>query len=171
MLQSFYLVTGIPILQLFIDLIPSSVASKNWSELEASLYCLGAFSDCVHDHDQRDEYLDKIFSPELLTLFSTSNNDIPNRTMLSFLECLVKGYSDYFKNRTQILPIILNVVFEAANSPALAKTASETIMHLCSDCRTILVPELGAFLQHYGTIASNPTLDSEIKARIVEGKC
>jgi hypothetical protein len=60
-------------------------------------------------------------------------------------------------------------VFEATGAPSLSKVASRAIEKLCSDCRSILVPELGAFLQHYRSIASNPSLDATVKEAVMEG--
>jgi hypothetical protein len=168
LLQQFFLTTGIPLLQVFIDLIQKSAASKNWAEFEASSYCLGWFPDSIGDDPLRDEYLDKVFTPSLLDLFTDPQNEIPAVTVKGFLELII-GYSEYFKHRPQALPEILACVFKATSSPSLAKKASKAIMKLCSDCRTILLPELGAFLQQYSNIASNYSLDGAVKEAVTEG--
>ncbi|KAG4414230.1 hypothetical protein IFR04_012636 [Cadophora malorum] len=168
LLQQFYLTTGIPLLQVFIDLLQGSTTTRNWAELEASMFCLMWFADCVYDAPQRDDYLAKVFSPSLLSLIGDPNQQVPTRAMKSFLD-LVIAYPDYFKHRPANLPAVLNIVFAATGSTALAKTASRSIMKLCSDCRTILLPELGAFLQHYGNIASNYSLDATVKEAVMEG--
>ncbi|KAK0099684.1 hypothetical protein ONS95_013423 [Cadophora gregata] len=168
LLQQFYLTTGIPLLQFFIDLLQNSTVTRNWAESEASMYCLMWFADCVYDTPQRDDYLDKLFTPSLLTLIGDSEQQVPTRAMKSFLD-LVIAYPDYFKHHPTNLPAVLNIVFSATSSTALAKTASRSIMKLCSDCRTILIPELGAFLQHYGNIASNYSLDGTVKEAVMEG--
>jgi hypothetical protein len=168
LLQQFFLTTGIPLLQVFIDLIQKSAASKNWAELEASIYCLGGFSDTSSEDPLRDEYLDKVFTPSLLDLFTGPHKELPRPTMQSFLDLII-CYSEYFKHRTQALPKVLTFVFQATSSPSLAKKASKAITRLCSDCRKILLPELGAFLQQYSSIASNYSLDGSVKESIMEG--
>ena len=168
LLQQFFLTTGIPLLQVFIDLIQKSAASKNWAELEASIYCLGWYPDSIADDPLRDEYLDKVFTPALLDLFADPQNKVPSLTMKGFVDLII-GYSEYFKHRPQALPKVLTFVFDATGSPSLAKRASKAIMKLCSDCRIILLPELGAFLQQYSNIASNNALDGSVKEAIMEG--
>ena len=168
LLQQFFLTIGMPLFQVFIDLIHKSAASMNWDELEASIYCLGSFADTVSEDSLRDEYLDKVFTPALLDLFTDPQTEVPRVTMQSFLD-LVIGYSEYFKERRQALPKVLTFVFQATSSPALAKKASKAIMRLCSDCRKILLPELGAFLQQYSNIASNYSLDGSVKEAVMEG--
>jgi hypothetical protein len=168
LLQQFFLTIGMPLFQVFIDLIQKSATSKNWAKLEASIYCLGGFSDTVSEDPLRDEYLDKVFTPSLLDLFTDPQTEVPRLTMQSFLDLII-GYSEYFKNRTQALPKVLTFVFQATSSPGLAKKASKAITRLCSDCRKILLPELGAFLQQYSSIASNYSLDGFVKEAVMEG--
>ncbi|PBP17057.1 importin [Diplocarpon rosae] len=168
LLQQFYLTTGISLLQIFVNLIQNSSTTKKWAELEASTYCLACFADCISDDPQRDEYLDKVFAPSLISLFADPGKEVPSRAMKGFLD-LVIIYPEYFQHRPSNLPSILNIVFGATSLSSLAKTASKAIMKLCSNCRTILLPELGAFLQHYGNIASNYSLDGTVKEAVMEG--
>jgi hypothetical protein len=167
LLQQFYLTTGIRLLQVFIDLIHKAVETRNWAELEASVYYLCSFPDCVAEDAQRDEYLDKAFTPSVLSMFA-QQNQVPTRAMKAFLD-LITLYADYFQKRPNLLPGVLNIVFEATGAPSLSKVASRAIEKLCSDCRAILVPELGVFLQHYRNIASNASLDATVKEAVMEG--
>lgn len=168
LLQQFYLTTGISLLQVFISLMQASTTTKNWSEIEASTYCLSWFADCISDDAQQDAYLAQIFTSELVALFVDPRKEVPTRAMKGFLD-LVSVYADYFGRRHSQLPSVLNIVFEATSATALAKTASKSITKLCSDCREVLKPELGAFLQHYNNIASNYALDSTVKEAVMEG--
>lgn len=168
LLQQFYLTTKIPLLQIFIDQIHEYSKTKSWPELEASMYCLSWFADSVEHNPERDDYLEQVFNPSIMTLFSDPNNQVPTRAMKGFLD-LVSPYTDYFQHRPAQLPVLLNIVFEATGSLALTKTASRAIMKICSDCRTILLPELGTFIQYYSNIAENETLEPTVKASIMEG--
>lgn len=168
LLQQFYLTTKIPLLQIFIDQICEFTETKSWSELEASMFCLSWFADSTADHPERDEYLDKAFNSSVMALFANPESQVPTRAMKGFLD-LVYPYTDYFQRRPAQLPVLLNIVFEATGSLALAKTASRAIMKICSDCRTILLPELETFLRQYGNIATNDTLEPAVKASIMEG--
>lgn len=167
LLQQFYLIEGIPLLEVFIDLSEQSIESRNWTELEASLYCLTSFADCTTGNEHRDDYLSRIFGPSVFTLFINSRTDIPIRTMQSFLS-LIQHYPDYFRRKADNLPNALNIAFGALHFPALAKTASRTIVDLCSDCRNILVPELGAFLQQLSSMNLN-SVEGSVKEGVMEG--
>jgi hypothetical protein len=81
---------------------------------------------------------------------------------------LIREYSEYFERYTGILPQVLNIVFASAVNPYLAKNASWAIKELCSKCRTILVPELGVFLQQLANMSSF-SLDSHVKEGIIQG--
>ena len=168
LLQQFELIIGISLLSYFIDLANASIRTGNWAELEASMFCLAQFPDCIANEDQCDYYLGQTFSPSLFALLSRPGIEVPTRTMQSFLT-LVDGYPDYFERHTQYLPNALNIVFGATNSPALAKTASRTIVELCSSCRQTLVPELDAFLEQYSKIALLDSIDSHVKEGVTEG--
>ena len=166
LVENLYIITGIPILSVFIDLSHQSMRSGNWAELEASLDCLANFPDCISEHSERDTYLGRVFSPELLELFSASNAEIPIRAMQAFIQ-LVNGYADYFARHTANLPRVLNLAFSAVSSPGLSQTASEMIVKLCGDCRTILIPELAAFLQQYSNM-THSSLSTRAKQSIFQ---
>jgi hypothetical protein len=168
LLQQFELIAGIPLLSLFIDRVNASISTGNWAELEASLFCLAQFPDCIAKEDQRDHYLYQAFSPSLFALLSTPETEVPARTMQAFLT-LIDGYADYFERHTQYLPNVLNIAFGATDSPTLAKIASRAIVEICSSCRQILIPELDAFLEQYSNIAVLGSIDSHAKEGIMEG--
>lgn len=167
LLGQFFLISDIPILNVFIDLTQQSIASKNWTELEASLYCISRFADCISKHAEEDQYLSRVFDPSLLSLL-TNEPDIPVRTIHVFLS-LLREYSEYFERYSELLPQVLNVVFRSTISPSLAKNASWAIVELCSKCRNILVPELAAFLQQLGAMIDTHSLDSSVKEGIMQG--
>jgi hypothetical protein len=166
-IENYYLITGIQILDVFVDLSQQSIITGNWAELEASLYCLALFADCVSSDERCDEYLHKVFDPPLLSIFSNPPTDFPVQTMKTFLS-LFSGYAEYFQRHADSLPIALNIAFGAISTPVLAKSASHTIVKLCSDCRTVLVPQLGAFLQQFNNM-THASLDSNVKEGIMEG--
>jgi hypothetical protein len=168
LLQQFYLITKIPILDMFIILANKAAESRSWEELEASLFCLACFSDTIGDTEPRDDYLDKVFTAQIFSLFSNAPEEIPVRTMQSFL-LLVDGYADYFEQNTTYLPSVLNIVFGTLGSSALSYKASRTIQKLCSDCRKLLVPELNSFIRQYQSLNANSSVDKHAKEAIMEG--
>ena len=101
LVENLYIIIGIPILSVFIDLTQQSMISGNWVELEASLDCLRNFPDCIAGHPERDAYLGRVFSPSLFELFTAPVTEIPTRAMQAFL-VLINGYADYFATHTEI---------------------------------------------------------------------
>lgn len=165
-LESFYVIPGISILSVFIDLAEQSISTGNWTELEASLDCLANYPDCIWEDPQRDAYLDRIFSPALFELFLRPIAEIPSRALQTFL-VLLRGYGGWFATHTENLPKALNLAFSTLDSPALAKTASQMIVDICGECRTILIPEIGAFLQQFSNMAHS-SLDSHVKEATIQ---
>lgn len=167
LLQQFYLIEGISLLDVFINLSQQSIKSGNWTELEASMYCLASFADCITGDENRDEYLSRIFEPSVFVLFTNSPADVPTRAMQTFLT-LIQHYPDHFRRKPENLPSALNIAFGALRFPILARTASRTIVDLCSDCRNILIPELGAFLQQLSSMTFD-SVEGSAKEGVMEG--
>lgn len=168
LLQQSYTQTGPVLFSMYVDLILHSVQSEAWAELEASLYCLKAFPDCVtSDEEVCDDLLDKVFGSSIFSLFTDPEKGMPPRARQTFLD-LIASYSDYFERHTKYLPNALDILFKAIESlPALAERASKSISSLCSACRGLLVPEVGVFLQQYSKFAHVSLLDSLVKERIL----
>lgn len=167
MLEHIYLVTGIQILDMFIDGSRQSINTGNWMELEASLYCISRCTDCLTNDPKGDEYLNKVFEPSLFSALANPTTEIPVQTMKTFLS-LFSDYADYFARHTDILPAALSIAFGAISSQALAKSASSAIVMLCSECRSILIPELDAFLQQLSN-TPRASLASNVKEGILQG--
>jgi hypothetical protein len=123
--------------------------------------------DCVSGkEDDRDACLRTIFMPEVFYVFTNHENAIPLQTMESLL-VLIEGYADYFVENTSYLANALNFVFATMALPALSHKASDTITGLCSECRKILLPELGAFLQQYQNLVSNHSISGYAKESVL----
>jgi len=168
LIQQFYLVTGIEIMDFFIRYADQAISSRNWGELEVAWFVILWLCDSIAEHNQRDEYLGRVLNASVLELVTNATTNLPTRAKRTFLE-LVKAYSDYFVANTENLPAVLNIVFSATSSPSLASLASHSISKLCSECRSVLLPELGAFLQQYNNITTTSSLDGVVKEGVIEG--
>ncbi|TVY21258.1 Importin beta-like protein [Lachnellula arida] len=166
MLQQYYLIAGVSLLDNFVDLAHGAIDKLNWIELEAALYCLSVFPDCLSDkEDARDACLDTIFVPEVFHVF-TNHENVPFPAVESFL-VLIEGYADYFVKNSSHLSNALNFVFAAMALPTLSHRASDTITRLCSECRKVLLPELGAFLQQYQNLIRNNSITGYAKESVL----
>jgi hypothetical protein len=167
LLENVYLVMGIRILDVFIDLSRQSIIAENWMELEASLYCVSRCSDCLANDSGGDEYLHKVFEPSLFSALADPPTEVPVQTMKTFLT-LFSDYAAYFARRTDILPAALNIAFGAIGIQPLAKSASSAIVMLCSECRSVLTPELSSFIQHLSN-TNRASLAGNVKESILQG--
>ncbi|RDW70210.1 putative importin 13 protein [Coleophoma crateriformis] len=167
LLEQSYTQTGSIIFSMFVDLILRSLENEAWAELEASIYCLNSFADCISsDQEACDALLDKVFGSSIFALFTDPEKDMPPRVRQTFLD-LIAAYPNHFERHTKYLPNALDLLFKAVDSlPRLAVTASKSIHSLCSSCRNVLVPEIGAFLQQYSKLAGVASLDSLAKEKI-----
>lgn len=163
LLTQSYLIIGKELFSLFADLALRSLGKEEvaWAEVEASLYCLSAFSDYANG-GECDGYLDLVFGSPLFYVLSNSGTVVPARVRQTFL-ALIDNYSGYFERHTQHVPSALNLMFSMLGSPSLAKTASKSILTMCSSCRKLLVPEIGAFLEQYTKIIQLSSIDSFVK--------
>ncbi|KAK8004325.1 hypothetical protein PG989_004044 [Apiospora arundinis] len=166
LLQTMYTLAGESLISVFADLTTQSLSTTAWAELEAAAFCLGSLSDCLPDNDSCDAVLSKVFGSQLFDLLRQGHSVVPVRTRQTCLS-LIERYSEYFVRRAEFLPAALNLLFGALNESHLAGPSAKSIYRLCSSCRSILTPEVGAFLDQYGVIRNSVPMDSLTEERIV----
>ncbi|KXX78656.1 Importin-13 [Madurella mycetomatis] len=166
MLQSVFTLEGLSLVTFFADLFLQSLAARSWAELEASVFCLGALSDCTSDDAKYDHELSKVFASPFFELLGQVQGPIPLRLRQTGL-ALIERYCEYFERHAQYLPDALNLLFSAVGDSVLGGPSARSISTLCSSCRSILTGEAGAFIAHYQSIRSTQVLDSLAEERIV----
>ncbi|KAK7934986.1 hypothetical protein PG985_000481 [Apiospora marii] len=166
LLQTMYTLAGDSLITVFVDLTTQSLSNTAWAELEAAAFCLGSLSDCLPDNDSCDAALSKVFGSQLFDLLRQGHSVVPVRTRQTCLS-LIERYSEYFVRRAEFLPAALNLLFGALNESHLAGPSAKSIYRLCSSCRSILTPEVGAFLEQYGMIRNSVPMDSLTEERVV----
>lgn len=171
MLQSSYTLIGREILSMFANLVLQSLEGSRWAELEASLFCLGALSDSISDeeNDEGSEWnriVGTILGSQFFDILANPANSIPTRVRQTAVT-FIGEFASNFERHPQYLSITLTFLFKAMETPDLARKASQSVYSVCSDCRLLLVPELGAFMQHCGTLSQTTVLDPVVKEKIV----
>ncbi|KAI1106328.1 ARM repeat-containing protein [Jackrogersella minutella] len=164
-MQAVYSIIGEQLVSIFAEHLLEALPRSAWAELEAAAFCLGAPSDCISDGNSCDDILTKVFDSPLFELLRQGQNVVPVRVRQTCLS-LIERYSDYFSNHAELLPAALNLLFSAVGDRYLAVPSSKSIYTLCSSCRTLLTPEVDAFLEQYGTLR-NHELDSLAEERVV----
>ena len=166
LLQASYTLTGMELFSMLADTTLQSLATKSWSELEASLFCLGGLVDSIPEDDASDVILEQVISSALFTTLSDPSSGAPPRARQATLS-LIGKYDDFFKKHTQYLPQALTFLFQAITVPHLAATASKSILSLCGSCRHSLTKELDAFVQQYNALMALQGVDGLVKERVV----
>lgn len=169
-LQAVYALKGKSLVAIFVNLLLQSLPVRDWAQIEAALFCLGAISDCVGDSDDCDADLHKVFSSELFQLVGPGppRSEIPSRLLQTSLST-IERYSDFFERHQQYLPAALELLFSVVGEDGLlGGSSSKSIMTLCSSCRSLLKDHVEAFLQHFHRI-HGLGIDSGAEERIMTG--
>ncbi|KAF3926040.1 Importin-13 [Dactylellina cionopaga] len=152
--------TAYPVLQseLFGELVQHALNQVNtphpdWQEVESCLFCINALADSLTTEPKEYNYLSALFQSPLFSILANPESQELSRTKLSAIS-VIGSYSEYFEKHTELLPGALNFLFSSLTIPKLINQASKSILSLCSSCRTKLVSELPAFIQHYQIFAS-----------------
>lgn len=161
---------GKSLVSTFVDLLLRALPAREWAQIEASLFCLGAISDCIGDSGDCDQDLHKVFSSELFQLVGPgpARAAIPPRLLQTSLST-IERFSDFFERHQQYLPAALELLFNVVGEDgALGGSSSKSIMTLCSSCRSLLKDHVEGFLQHYRRI-HGLGIDSIAEERIMTG--
>ncbi|KAK0629841.1 armadillo-type protein [Bombardia bombarda] len=168
MLQSVFTLKGGSLVSFFADLFLQSLAVRSWAEVESSLSCLGALSDCISDSPEFDYELSRVFSSQFFELFAgEAQSPVPLQLRKTGLK-LIERYCEYFERHAEYLPHALNLLFAAVSDPVLKDPSARAISTLCSSCRSILTGEAGAFIRHYQALRGSQVLDSLAEERIIQ---
>lgn len=161
---------GKSLVSTFVDLLLQALPAREWAQIEASLFCLGAISDCIGDSGDCDQDLHKVFSSELFQLIGPgpARATIPPRLLQTGLST-IERFSDFFERHQQYLPAALELLFNVVGEDAaLGGSSSKSIMTLCSSCRSLLKDHVEGFLGHYRRI-HGLGIDSIAEERIMTG--
>ncbi|EWC45619.1 hypothetical protein DRE_05180 [Drechslerella stenobrocha 248] len=165
--------TAYPVLQaeLFGELVQHALNQVNaplpdWQEVESCLFCINALSDTLTTEPTEYTFLSALFQSPLFSILANPESSELSRTKLTAIS-VIGSYSEYFEERTELLPGALNFLFSSLTIPKLINQASKSILSLCSSCRTKLTSELPAFIQHYQIFASRHPSESIGRERVL----
>ncbi|KAF1985911.1 ARM repeat-containing protein [Aulographum hederae CBS 113979] len=169
LLQSAEVFLGIELLAGLSTITQDSISKKDWSSVEASLYCMNALADRDSDEDalnKEDELMQQIFGSTLFQNLAELGAEIPPRARKTAMD-LFDNYSPFFLRHPEYLAPALTFLFTSLESPALAGSAAKAIHSLSSACRGSLTTQLEAFIQQYERFLSWPTADVYNKEKTI----
>ncbi|TFY77229.1 hypothetical protein EWM64_g6783 [Hericium alpestre] len=135
--------------------------SVQWEEIEASLHCIMSIQEAVPVEE--NEYLARLFSPEILGRLPTTKHIRLRRTTLA----LIGSYSSWFTvlSTPDLLMGVISYVAAALPEPALCLRAADALRDLCDDNRVALAPHIAAFGELHAGLTGVP--DTE-KAKVLQ---
>lgn len=169
-LQAVYALKGKSLVGIWVEMLLQALPGRDWAQIEAALFCLGAISDCVGDSGGCDQDLHRVFSSELFQLVGPgpARSKIPSRLLQTSLST-IERYSDFFERQQQYLPPALELLFSVVGEDGLlGGSSSKSIMTLCSSCRSLLKDHVEAFIQHFHRI-HGLGIDPVAEERILTG--
>lgn len=167
-LQSSYVLLGVDIFEKFAWLAIKAVGEQAWLELEASIFCLNALSEAVSEEPTVDNILSKLLDSALFSETTTRGIEIPAKTKQKAVTMITKFIS-FFERHNDYLPAMLNYLFHSLEEPLLANVAAKAIFTACSTCRTVLIPELNAFIHQYRAIRLRDNVDMNTEEKVLGG--
>lgn len=166
LLQSSYTLLGTSVFDRLAYLANEALKTHAWLQLEATLFCLNALSECISDENIVDATLSGLFGSELFANMMDSTLAIPSKTQQTAVTTII-SFTAFFERNTQFLPPMLTFLFESLQVYALVPVAAKAIYSTCDSCRSSLVTEVGAFLHQYEVMLSLQGVEPATKERVI----
>ena len=166
LLQSSYTLLGTSIFDRLANLASEALQSRAWLDLEATLFCFNALSECISDEDVVDLTLSRLFGSSLFSNMMDSALAIPSKTQQTAVNTII-NFKAFFERNTHYLPPMLNFLFLSLQTPALAGVAAKAISSTCDSCRKNLVAEVSAFVHQYEILLGWEGVESATKERVI----
>lgn len=166
LLQSSYALLGSRIFQMFVDISFVSLRNHVWEDLEATMFCLDALSDCMVEGQEEERQVGRLLdSPEFLSSLDL-NRGAPLKLSRAMVDTL-GHYAVYFEGHTNHLAAPLRFLFQCLEVATLAAEASRSIGSLCGLCRQVLTSEVEAFINQYERFQNGEAVDASTKNKVL----
>ncbi|KAL9000030.1 MAG: hypothetical protein Q9169_001275 [Polycauliona sp. 2 TL-2023] len=165
LLQSAFALLGSSILSNFAQLALDALQKQEWLQLEATLFCLNALAESVSDEDTADATLSTLFASEIFVAITNGVTNIPSKTQQTAVNLII-SFSSFFERHSQFLLPMLNFLFVAVRTPAIAVVAGKAILSTADSARKSLVTEIDAFLEQFDELLTSGALEPVSQRRI-----
>ncbi|KAI4282403.1 MAG: hypothetical protein L6R38_002955 [Xanthoria sp. 2 TBL-2021] len=165
LLQSAYTLFGSSIFNNLANLALDALQRQMWLHLEATLFCLNALAESISDEDTADATLSTLFGSELFAAMTNDAIDIPSKTQQTAVSLII-SFASFFQRHTQFLLSMLNFLFVAIRTSAVAGVAAKAILSTADSCRQTLVSEIDAFLEQFNNLLISEDLELGSQERI-----
>lgn len=163
-----FVLKGSEMQEQLVRLLLTSLESRDWKALEASMYSLSMLADNILEGSGDQTPLASVFGSSLFREVADFTQHIPSQTRRTAVD-LLGYYGDYIEQHAEYLPDALRFLFASLETPALANSSAKSIALLCSACRQSLTSELEGFLSQYQHFLQSPTCEPYTKEKVVGG--
>lgn len=126
--------------------LETSDISSGWENLEAQLYCLGAFSDVVSSNTaELGGHVLRVLTSQKWDFLVQNVNTIPERARQGAIN-FISRYTFILQQNQQLLLPCINFLFASLYLPGSTTSASRAIYTLCHRQRIMLVEALPQFI-------------------------
>ncbi|OAT03129.1 KapN protein, variant [Blastomyces dermatitidis ER-3] len=163
-----YPLLGFELIEKLVERATSSMNSQIWEGFEVAVFCLGFLADSVVESPNVDKLLHTIFHSEIF------NGICFNRISISMkprqtLSDMIARYTAYFERNHDLLPRVLNFLFNSLDAASCDQAASKSISFLCQNSRQALPMYVDDFINKLDQLRSNSSVNVTTLERVSEG--
>ncbi|OAX80377.1 hypothetical protein ACJ72_05289, partial [Emergomyces africanus] len=163
-----YPLLGFELIEKLVELTTSSMNSQIWDSFEVAIFCLGFLADSVAENPKVDKLLHTIFHSEIFDAICFNRISIPVKPRQT-LSDMIARYTAYFERNHDLLPRVLNFLFNSLDAQSCDQAASKSISFLCQNCRQALPMYVDDFINKVDQLRSNSSVNVTTLERVFEG--
>ncbi|PGH32340.1 hypothetical protein GX50_04877 [[Emmonsia] crescens] len=163
-----YPLLGFELIEKLVERATSSMNSQIWEGFEVAIFCLGFLADSVADSPKVDKLLHTIFHSEIFDAICFNRFSIPMKPRQT-LSDMIARYTAYFERNHELLPRVLNFLFNSLEAASCDQAASKSISFLCQNCRQALPMYVDDFINKLDQLHSNSSVNVTTLERVSEG--
>ncbi|PGH03346.1 hypothetical protein AJ80_08706 [Polytolypa hystricis UAMH7299] len=163
-----YPLLGVDVIQLLQERAAAAMENQTWDRFEVAIYCLASLSESVAENRHADELLHKLFHSPQFDNICFNRIPIPAKSRQTLSDMIAK-YTAYFERNHELLPRVLNLLFNSLETPLCDQAAAKSISILCQNCRQALPVYLNEFIDRFEQLRSIPSIASTTLERVAEG--
>lgn len=153
--QSAFALLGNALIEEIVKTVLSPQQPLDWSNFEAGIFSLTAFSDTMSgDPEIYDELITTVLNSAGWAAILESSQDIPDRARQTGIRFITENVV-YLQRHPDRLVAMLSFLFSSLHLHASSVSASRAIYNLCDSHRGILAEGLPQFMAALGSIADS----------------
>ncbi|KAK2797860.1 hypothetical protein FQN51_008168 [Onygenales sp. PD_10] len=163
-----YPLLGFELIQSLVERATDAMNREAWESFEVAIFCLAFLADSIAEDYRVDSVFHNIFLSDVFDDICFNRRAIPVKPRQTLLD-MVARYTVYFERNHNLLPRVLNLLFNSLDAPSCDQAASKSISFLCQNCRQALPMYVDDFINRFDQLRSNVSVNSTTLERVAEG--